>query len=157
MPNSLTRSPVSSAVACSLALGLGCACAMSAGCQSSQPSQSSQLNHARAPSMALEAFLVENPNGQHAEGDQVMTLITVRDAAGAVVSSPRIFTYIGQPASLQVGDSSRSMTIEVNSTRSAEGIVVSATLTNSDGAPGATATTRARSESLPVQPRAGLQ
>ncbi len=96
--------------------------------------------------MALEAFLVENPSGESAEADQLMTLITVRDAAGAIVSSPRIFTYIGQPASLQVGDAARSMTIDVISTRSDEGVLVSATLTHSDGVPGAKATTRARSD-----------
>jgi hypothetical protein len=113
------------------------------------------LSACRAPApaplaMSMDAYLVV-PDVAGSAPDQVMTTVTLRDSAGAVVAAPRVFAYVGSPATVQMGDSETSFKVVINSARNPEGVLVTATLTQGDAGAPSTATSLAKT-SLPPAP-----
>jgi len=112
------------------------------------------LSACRAPApaplaMSMDAYLVTDVGGS--APDQVMTTVTLRDSAGAVVAAPRVFAYVGSPATVQMGDSETSFKVVINSARNPEGVLVTATLTQGNAGAPSTATSLAKT-SLPPAP-----
>ena len=112
------------------------------------------LSACRAPApaplaMNIDAYLVTDVAGS--APDTVMTTVTLRDEAGAVVAAPRVVAYVGSPATVQVGNSESSFKVVINSARNPEGVLVTATLTQGDAGAPSTATSLAKT-SLPPAP-----
>jgi len=99
--------------------------------------------------MNIDAYLVTDVAGS--APDTVMTTVTLRDEAGAVVAAPRVVAYVGSPATVQVGNSESSFKVVINSARNPEGVLVTATLTQGDAGAPSTATSLAKT-SLPPAP-----
>ena len=111
------------------------------------------LSACRAPApaplaMNIDAYLITDVAGS--APDQVMTTVTLRDSAGAVVAAPRIFAYVGSPATFQMGDSETSFKVVINSAQSPEGVRVTATLTQGDAGAPSTATSLAKTSPPPA-------
>ena len=100
--------------------------------------------------MSMDAYLVV-PDVAGSAPDQVMTTVTLRDSAGAVVAAPRIFAYVGSPATFQMGDGESSFKVVINSVRNPEAVLVTATLTEGDTGAPSTVTSLAKT-SLPPAP-----
>lgn len=112
------------------------------------------LSACRAPApaplaMNIDAYLITDVAGS--APDTVMTTVTLRDEAGAVVAAPRVVAYVGSPATVQVGNSESSFKVVINSARNPEGVLVTATLTQGDAGAPSTATSLAKT-SLPPTP-----
>ena len=99
--------------------------------------------------MNIDAYLVTDVGGS--APDQVMTTVTLRDSAGAVVAQPRIFAYVGSPATFEMGDGETSFKVVINSARNPEEVLVTATLTQGDAGVPSTVTSLAKT-SLPPAP-----
>jgi hypothetical protein len=99
--------------------------------------------------MNIDAYLVTDVGGS--APDQVMTTVTLRDSAGAVVAKPRIFAYVGSPATFEMGDGESSFKVVINSARNPEEVLVTATLTQGDAGAPSTVTSLAKT-SLPPAP-----
>ena len=113
------------------------------------------LSACRAPApaplaMSMDAYLVV-PDVAGSAPDQVMTTVTLRDSAGAVVAAPRVFAYVGSPATFQMGDGETSFKVVINSVRNPEAVLVTATLTQGDTGAPSTVTSLAKT-SLPPAP-----
>jgi hypothetical protein len=100
--------------------------------------------------MNIDAYLVTADVAGSAP-DQVMTTVTLRDSAGAVVAQPRIFAYVGSPATFEMGDGETSFKVVINSARNPEEVLVTATLTQGDAGAPSTVTSLAKT-SLPPAP-----
>jgi len=112
------------------------------------------LSACRAPApaplaMSMDAYLVTDVGGS--APDQVMTTVTLRDNAGALVAQPRIFAYVGSPATFEMGDGETSFKVVINSARNPEEVLVTATLTQGDAGAPSTVTSLAKT-SLPPAP-----
>ena len=112
------------------------------------------LSACRAPApaplaMNIDAYLITDAAGS--APDTVMTTVTLRDEAGAVVAAPRVVAYVGSPATVQVGNSESSFKVVINSARNPEGVLVTATLTQGDAGAPSTVTSLAKT-SLPPTP-----
>ena len=113
------------------------------------------LSACRAPApaplaMNIDAYLVTADVAGSAP-DQVMTTVTLRDSDGAVVAKPRIFAYVGSPATFQMGDGESSFKVVINSARNPQEVLVTATLTQGDAGAPSTVTSLAKT-SLPPAP-----
>ena len=115
------------------------------------------LSACRAPApapaplaMNIDAYLVTADVAGSAP-DQVMTTVTLRDSDGAVVAQPRIFAYVGSPATFQMGDGETSFKVVINSARNPQEVLVTATLTQGDAGAPSTVTSLAKT-SLPPRP-----
>jgi hypothetical protein len=80
-----------------------------------------------------------------------MTTVTLRDSDGAVVAKPRIFAYVGSPATFQMEDGETSFKVVINSARNPQEVLVTATLTQGDAGAPSTVTSLAKT-SLPPAP-----
>ena len=112
------------------------------------------LSACRAPApaplaMNIDAYLITDVGGS--APDQVMTTVTLRDSAGAVVAQPRIFAYVGSPATFEMEDGESSFKVVINSARNPEEVLVTATLTQGDAGAPSTVTSLAKT-SLPPAP-----
>jgi hypothetical protein len=112
------------------------------------------LSACRAPApaplaMNIDAYLVTDVAGS--APDQVMTTVTLRDSDGAVVAQPRIFAYVGSPATFEMEDGESSFKVVINSARNPEEVLVTATLTQGDAGAPSTVTSLAKT-SLPPAP-----
>lgn len=99
--------------------------------------------------MNIDAYLVTDVAGS--APDQVMTTVTLRDSDGAVVAQPRIFAYVGSPATFEMEDGESSFKVVINSARNPEEVLVTATLTQGDAGAPSTVTSLAKT-SLPPAP-----
>ena len=99
--------------------------------------------------MNIDAYLITDVGGS--APDQVMTTVTLRDSDGAVVAKPRIFAYVGSPATFEMGDGESSFKVVINSVRNPEAVLVTATLTQGDAGAPSTVTSLAKT-SLPPAP-----
>ena len=99
--------------------------------------------------MSMDAYLVV-PDVAGSAPDQVMTTVTLRDSAGAVVAAPRIFAYVGSPATFQMGDGETSFKVVINSARNPQEVLVTATLTQGDAGAPSTATSLAKTSPPPA-------
>jgi hypothetical protein len=99
--------------------------------------------------MNIDAYLITDVGGS--APDQVMTTVTLRDSDGAVVAKPRIFAYVGSPATFEMGDGASSFKVVINSARNPEEVLVTATLTQGDTGAPSTVTSLAKT-SLPPAP-----
>lgn len=105
---------------CFLALGL------LAGCAAEQP----------APMMAVNAYLVPSPSETapaDASPDCVMVAISIHRADGTLVTAPRIFAHVGEPASIAMQGGPDSVLIAVESRREQDQVVVTTTATLDKG------------------------
>jgi hypothetical protein len=123
----------------STALGtIGCSMtALSTGAQATS-------RHTRPAAMTVEAQRVPAPATDSDEPELVMAQVRVTDAAGAVLTAPRVFAKIGEPALVQIGSDMGMTEVRITSRRIGTDVVVDAELTCTDGPERITASAKAR-------------
>lgn len=116
------------------------------GCSMSASSTDAQATsrHARPAAMTVEAQRVPAPATDSDEPELVMAQVRVTDAAGTVLTAPRVFAKIGEPALVQIGSDMDMTEVRITSRRIGTDVVVDAELTCTDGPERITASVKAR-------------
>jgi hypothetical protein len=116
------------------------------GCSMSALSTGAQATSrdARPAAMTVEAQRVPAPATDSDEPELVMAQVRVTDAAGTVLTAPRVFAKIGEPALVQIGSDMDMTEVRITSRRIGTDVVVDAELTCTDGPERITASVKAR-------------
>jgi hypothetical protein len=92
----------------------------------------------------VEAQRVPAPAPGSDEPELVMAQVHVTDAAGVVLTAPRVVAKIGEPALVQIGSEMGMTEVRITSRRVGTDVVVDAELTCTDGPERLTASVQAR-------------